>query len=409
MVIKTQYNKHIIGITAVFCLIVFGLVSFMNLKNTWDLQAILENSVKSQLTSISYAAQEVIDIEKFMTYNSNEDKDADLENYNATLRQLRALCTNTGAEYIYLLKKLDDGRVVFVFDTDPEDEEVFIEYDIEEVHAEAFEGKESAGVLNLVDEYGSYNTGAIPIWYNGRVVGIIAVDIEDHHIRASQQQATINAIVLSVLLVLTMGIMLWGMSRMMKRIRKMYAKLEWDAHYDAVTGLPNRKHLIEYLDHMVTESPDLPFALLFIDLDNFKHVNDTAGHDAGDELLRHIAEYLNHTTENTVSFRPSAGQLNIAARIGGDEFIQVVQGVETEEQAAGLAKNLLDGFTKYGDDRFIKKYNVGMSIGVALYPYHSDNYHVLIKYADLAMYHSKRAGKNTYNIYNDEMEAKDEK
>lgn len=138
-------------------------------------------------------------------------------------------------------------------------------------------------------------------------------------------------------------------------------------------------------------------------MDNFKLVNDNAGHDAGDELLRHIAQYLDSTAENAKSFRPSAGQLNIAARVGGDEFIQVVNGVDTAEKAAEVAKHLLENFQSEQIDRYIEKYKVGMSIGVALYPYHSANYHVLIKYADVAMYHAKHGGKNQYRIYTEEM------
>ena len=120
-------------------------------------------------------------------------------------------------------------------------------------------------------------------------------------------------------------------------------------------------------------------------------------------MLLHIAQYLDSSAENAKSFRPSAGQLNIAARVGGDEFIQVVNGVDTKEKAQEVTDHLLKNFASQHIDRYIEKYGVGMSIGVALYPYHSDNYHVLIKYADMAMYHAKHGGKNQYRIYTDEM------
>lgn len=183
----------------------------------------------------------------------------------------------------------------------------------------------------------------------------------------------------------------------------MQTKLKRQALYDNVTNLPNRQYLMDYLARLTSGPEKTPFAILFIDLDNFKLVNDNAGHDAGDELLRHIAQYLDSSAENVKSFRPSAGQLNIAARVGGDEFIQVVNGVDNEEKAAEVARHLLDNFKSEHVDRYIDKYNVGMSIGVALYPFHSDNYHVLIKYADVAMYHAKHGGKNQYTIYTDEM------
>lgn len=96
--------------------------------------------------------------------------------------------------------------------------------------------------------------------------------------------------------------------------------------------------------------------------------------------------------------------LNIAARVGGDEFVQVVTGVDNIEEAAKVAEDILDGFTNAGLHRFIGKYNVGLSIGVALCPHHTQNFHVLIKYADVAMYQAKRNGKNQYCVYWEGME-----
>ena len=102
-----------------------------------------------------------------------------------------------------------------------------------------------------------------------------------------------------------------------------------------------------------------------------------------------------------------SGALNIAARVGGDEFIQVVGGVDTAEKAAEIAGRLLADFKSQHLDRYIEKYNVGLSVGVALYPYHSDNYHVIIKYADMAMYAAKHAGKNQFCVYTDELNQPD--
>lgn len=175
------------------------------------------------------------------------------------------------------------------------------------------------------------------------------------------------------------------------------------ALFDNVTGLPNRQHLMEHLVELTADPIKGAFGLVFIDLDNFKVVNDNAGHDAGDELLRSIAQYLDHALYDTMSFRPSAGKLNIAARVGGDEFIQVVNGLDTHEKAALVAEKLLDGFKSGHMSRYIEKYSVGLSIGVALYPHDTEDYHVLIKYADIAMYHAKHGGKNQYRIYTDEM------
>ena len=396
---KKQYGSVIVSVL-LFFILVLAIVVGMNVKNTMNLRSILTDSVKSQLISVSLAAREIIDVDAFVAYDSADV--AELTAYQSTLSRLRLLCDSVGAKYIYALK-MQDGKYVFVFDTDSEDEEIFIDYELSPVHAVAFTGRNAADIMNVDDQYGSFNTGAVPIWHDGKVVGIICTDIKDEYLESSFATAFYNSVMLVCILSITMLVTLYAVIQLLNRLRAMQQKLQRQALYDHVTDLPNRQYLMDHLAKLTSAEVQKPFALLFIDLDNFKLVNDNAGHDAGDELLRHIAQYLDGALENTKSFRPSAGQLNIAARVGGDEFIQVVYGVETEKEAEERAVRLLENFKSQHLDRFIEKYGVGLSIGVALYPYHSDNYHVIIKYADMAMYAAKQAGKNQYRIYSDEL------
>ncbi len=392
-------------ITAVFLLLVLGIAVFMNIKNTSELREILTDSIESQLISISVAAREVLDLEAFESYNSPEAIAEDQDRYDDTLGHLRNLAEKVGALYIYALKQID-GQYYFIFDTDVEGE--WDIYDLAKVHENAFLGKDSAGVLNVTDEYGSYNTGAVPIWKDGKILGIISTDLEDTYLKQSNATANRNAVTLIVILAITMTIMLIAVFVLLRRVYEMRARLEHIAHYDAVTGLPNRQFLLEHLASITRSKEREPFALLFIDLDNFKKVNDSAGHDAGDELLRSIAQYL-QAMQSAIAFRPSAGILNIAARIGGDEFIQIVSGIGNEAEAVAYTDKLFEVFNTQLRSRYIDKYGVGMSIGIALYPFHSENFHVLIKYADIAMYHAKNAGKNCFRVYNDEMQPAPEK
>lgn len=397
-------QRKVIAITVAFIIIVLGIVAGMDIKNTMELQNILEESVKSQLISISIAAREMINVDAFDRYNSVKDTAQDSAAYEQTLTQLRQLATNVGASYIYALKMID-GVPMFVFDTDVENPEIFISYELSPVHEAAFAGKESADVMNVEDLYGTFNTSAVPIWKDGRVIGIISTDIEDVYLQQSRKAATTNAIILLIVMVIAMGVLLAFVIVLLKRVERMQSHLAHLAHHDTITGLPNRQYLLEFLGNVTSpkNKKQTPFALFFIDLDNFKQVNDRAGHEAGDELLRSIAQYLDSAHEGVKAFRPAAGKLNIAARIGGDEFVQVVSGISTVEEAAKAAERLLEGFKTQVSDRYIEKYGVGLSIGVALYPYHTTNYHVLIQYADVAMYYAKRAGKNTYRVYEDEM------
>jgi len=390
-----------------FFIVILGIVVYMTQKNSGELRSMLDSSIESQLISTSMNALEAINVDAFESYNSVEDVMNNSEAYYQTLARLRNIQITSRVKYIYALKQLSDGKYYFVFDTDTEDETIFEDagpYELETVHEQAFLGKQSFD-LNMSDEWGSYHTFAIPIRKQGKVIGIVCTDIDNTLWAQSNDAARANIRYLLTAISVTMLMVLLVTSILLRRLQITQDELFQMANFDAVTGLPNRRYLMNYLKNISTNGivTKAPFALLLIDLDNFKSVNDHAGHDAGDTLLRHIAAYLDSIHENSKAFRPTAGLLNVSARIGGDEFVQVFHGVETEAEAGIIAQKLLNDFSSQTMDRYIKKYHVGLSIGIALYPLHSDNFHVLIKYADIAMYHAKRDGKNAYRVYEDEM------
>jgi signal transduction histidine kinase/CheY-like chemotaxis protein len=184
--------------------IVLAVSVFIALKSNREHRDILYDSVTSNLISISIAARELLDIDRFGSYSSIEDIADDDGSYDRTLAALRSLQEKVGATYIYALKIIN-GEPLFIFDTDTETDTRFSAYDeIAPVHLEAFNGNDSAGIMNLVDQWGAFNTGAVPIFKDGQVIGIISTDIEDRFIRASQTAATVNVIILSVLLTAVM-------------------------------------------------------------------------------------------------------------------------------------------------------------------------------------------------------------
>jgi len=400
--IKNQ-NVFVLAVI-VFSIVIIGLTVFMTLKNTSDLSAILEESIKSALISTSIAAREHLDIDRFDSYNSMDDINNDYDAYQQTLESLRTLRRQIGVEYIYALKLLD-GKYYFIFDTDEEVDTRFEEYELSYVHERAFLGFDYAGIMNVADEYGSFNTGAVPIWKAGKVIGIISTDIADEFIQESRVASTRNAVILIIALFIIMGSLTVIVWILLRNAKKMQDKLYQMANIDVLTGLPNRQFLMTYLEELSDKSikNNEPYAFLLIDIDNFKRVNDGAGHDAGDELLRHFAVYLSTILEHSKSFRPPAGSLNVSARIGGDEFVQVVPGIKTEDEAQMVAKKLLDSFSSQTIDKYVQRYQVGLSIGIALFPHHTDNFNVLIKYADVAMYYAKRSGKSGFRLYSEDM------
>jgi len=164
-------------------------------------------------------------------------------------------------------------------------------------------------------------------------------------------------------------------------------KIKLKAYHDALTGLPNRllleDRLRQSLAHAERENKIL--AIMFIDLDNFKHVNDTAGHKAGDDLLQNIARFLQNSLRQT----------DTAARYGGDEFLLVINDLESESNAEEFVKKLLTGFhEKFRTE--VDNWKISLSIGISLFPKHGKEGAALVELADQAMYQAKKSGKNKF-------------
>ncbi|MDR3185603.1 MAG: GGDEF domain-containing protein [Christensenellaceae bacterium] len=425
MEVTPKLKKRIVIGFVCMSLFILALVVGMSVYNGINSLGILEDSIESQIISISLAASDIVkehstDIGAYDEIIRNLPAGYDDDNggwpdevasayyeedYSKTLVRLRDLQKSTGAEYIYVLRKVGD-KYYFIYDTDEEDEKPFTSYELDTVHKEAFSGKTVAGVMNSEDEYGSFNTGAVPIKTPGNgVVGIVATDLRDVLFVKTRKAFIINEVLLSVLLALTLlgvGCALWFL---LSKVQKIQGELNRIAYYDKLTELPNRRFLLDYLGKL-TQKRDVaaPFALFFVDMDNFKRVNDSAGHDAGDALLVLFAKYLQtcvspHDDPKKTVFRIESGSLNVTARVGGDEFILVVSGITTEEEATTFADRILSGLNNKDLSTYVKNYRLGLSIGVALYPVHTSDFHVLITYADLAMYNAKHAGKNRFRIY----------
>lgn len=162
------------------------------------------------------------------------------------------------------------------------------------------------------------------------------------------------------------------------------------ANYDAVTGLPNRTLFFEHLEQAIREArrPGRRVALLFIDVDGFKQVNDTFGHDVGDEFLKQIGERMKGALRDGDS----------VARFAGDEFLVTLTQVENTEEGSVVADKLLAAL----GDPFEVDGNVvemGASIGVAYFPDDAQDSEALLRYADRAMYAAKRAGGRSFRRF----------
>ncbi len=168
------------------------------------------------------------------------------------------------------------------------------------------------------------------------------------------------------------------------------------AHYDALTDLPNRALFHEQLKRELARiAPGEQLAVLYIDIDEFKSVNDTLGHLIGDELLKSVAVSLGRCVRDT----------DFVARLGGDEFAIVQTGIRTADDVTGLVTRVLDTIRE-PYECLGHQVTTDASIGIALAPQHGTDLDQILKNADLAMYAAKSAGRRTYRFFEPEMDAR---
>ncbi|NLK75550.1 MAG: EAL domain-containing protein [Clostridiales bacterium] len=180
-----------------------------------------------------------------------------------------------------------------------------------------------------------------------------------------------------------------------EQLRSNYDHIEFLAYHDVLTGLPNKIAFTDYINGVLSSSNkvDKMHAIYFFDLDNFKTINDTLGHEYGDDLLIRTAQILQSIIDGK----------GLLARAGGDEFLLFYEDIKSVSEAVDLAAQIIKHFQEpielNNDIVFMS-----MSIGIAIYPDNGLTPNALIKNSDIAMYKSKDTGKNKYTIFNSMME-----
>lgn len=201
-------------------------------------------------------------------------------------------------------------------------------------------------------------------------------------------------------IVLTLEVKLIGKNKHIHELEILKKEIERMAYTDSLTGLPNRRKIVSILDEYInSDKYELKkCAVMFIDLDNFKDINDTLGHDYGDEFLIRIVSM----------FKQFESEKIVASRIGGDEFVIALLDIDGIDQVEDVYNKILKIInTKF--DIYNKEVYTTASIGVAIYPEHGKSVLELFKNADIAMYKSKASGKNNYKVFNDNMRVRVER
>lgn len=176
--------------------------------------------------------------------------------------------------------------------------------------------------------------------------------------------------------------------------KKIEKKLDHQAHHDSLTGLPNRVLLNQNLEYAIIEAKRKKHkvALLFIDLDHFKEINDSLGHDIGDMVLKSITSKLHETIR----------EIDMVSRLGGDEFTVILNDLSQAQDASLIAEKLLIALSEIIQMEG-HTLNVSSSIGISIYPDDGEDAQSLLKYADSAMYKAKNEGRNNYQYYSSDM------
>jgi diguanylate cyclase (GGDEF)-like protein/PAS domain S-box-containing protein len=182
----------------------------------------------------------------------------------------------------------------------------------------------------------------------------------------------------------------------MSRMHLAQSHLQYLAQHDSLTGLPNRSFLYLRLRHSLERAlrDSTTCAVLFLDLDGFKGVNDTLGHQAGDEVLRIAAQRM----------KLRLREVDTLSRVGGDEFVVVLEQIRARADAAAVAEGLMNQFTAPFDLRAAADVRVGVSIGISVSAQDCQDPDTLIRHADVALYQAKAAGRGTLRFYSPDAE-----
>ena len=227
-------------------------------------------------------------------------------------------------------------------------------------------------------------------------VGETAINVLDEQAHRIGNFRTIMVVALVAMALMTVGLVILGfrLQRIVLALKLSEEQIRYRANYDSLTQLPNRPNFVEHLGEAISRSRRSPglTALLFIDLDRFKTINDTLGHDFGDDLIRQVANRILQTVRDT----------DVVSRLGGDEFTVLLTDMRDELHISIIAESIL---ARLAEPFMLAGHEVysSASIGITVSPQDGEDSNTLLKNADMAMYEAKDKGRNTFRFFTSEM------
>ena len=356
--------------------------------------------MRDYLTTYANTIERSIDWRPFENVLNTNPSNLNASDLNGLNAQLNDACkANRECHFIYVLY-IEQSDVKFLLDASPQPPseishlgEVFVE--ATEALKDALFRKKALVEGPVTDHWGTWVSARVPIKSTINTNHFLMLNID---VAANGWHARVykKAIVPIAFTFIFSSILLWLVFKNRQReqlfneLTHSTSALSLIAHNDDLTGLSNRRLLEERMQQAIAAADETQemVGVLFLDLDYFKIVNDTHGHVIGDLLLKNVAERLKalQRVEDTV------------ARIGGDEFVVLLPKLKNLHQAENIANKIIGEL----DRPFVidnHTLQLGVSVGIAVYPLHNENPKKLIKCADDAMYVAKRQGRNCYAIY----------
>ena len=356
--------------------------------------------MRDYLTTYANTIERSIDWRPFENVLNTNPSNLNVSDLNGLNAQLNDACkANRECHFIYVLY-IEQNDVKFLLDASPQPPseishlgEVFVE--ATQALKEALLLKKSLVEGPVTDHWGTWVSVRVPIKSTINTNHFVMLNID---VAADGWYARVykKAIVPIAFTLIFSSFLLWLISKNRQReqqfneLTNSSSALSLIAHNDDLTGLSNRRLLEERMQQAIAAADDTQemVGVLFLDLDYFKIVNDTHGHLVGDLLLKNVAERLKalQRVEDTI------------ARIGGDEFVVLLPKLKNLQQAENIANKIIGELDRpfVIDNQILQ---LGVSVGIAIYPLHDENPKKLIKCADDAMYVAKRQGRNCYAVY----------
>lgn len=389
-----QYQPKFWYFITFFLTLVIGVIFSIYVSHAQD------EEMRDNLITYTNTIEQSIDWKPFaarLNVNPNQIKASDLAQLE---QQLKNACkVNSECHFIYLLYQ-DNNQVKFLLDASPQPPseisqlgEVFVEASAELRHVMNTRKPNVEGPVT--DHWGTWVSTRVPVTSTTHTPNFVMLSIDvaaTDWSRRVLKKTIVPVVITLIFLGILIGFFYQNKVRDKLFSEQLYSTLQLNelANNDVLTGLPNRRLLLDRMTQALKSAKRTQgiVAVFFIDLDNFKIVNDTYGHAVGDELLKKVAARL-------VSL---LREEDTAARIGGDEFIVLLPKLRVEQEAITPAQKILAElampFTIAGH-----LLQIGASVGIVFYPKHDNDPYNLIKYADSAMYVAKRQGRNCYSVY----------